>query len=132
MPSEAYELVRRTVERFQAGDRVSWRSTIAEDVVWDPSGDETGLFDTYHGHAGLEAFFTQWLGTWEDYSLEHTEIIDADDSVVVVFRQRGRGKGSGVEVDREFYGLYDVRGGKITRYRQFATRAKAVEAAGLT
>jgi uncharacterized protein len=131
VPSDAFELVRRTIERFQEGDRSHWRSVFAEDVVWDPSGDETGLFGTYRGHEGLEAFFKQWLGTWDDYWVEHSEIIDAGDSVVVVFRQRGRGKGSGIEVDREFYGVYDVRDGKITHYRQFASRAKAMEAAGL-
>lgn len=132
MPSAAYDLVREMVDRFEQGDRVYWRSVVAEDVDWDMSGDESGLFDRYRGHEEVAAFFTQWLGTWEDYSIENTELIDAGDSVVVVFRQHGRGKGSGIEVDRDFYGVYDVRGGKVTRYRQFKTREEALAAAGLT
>jgi uncharacterized protein len=129
---EAYELVRATVERFQAGDREHWRSVFAENVDWDMTRDEAALFGEFHGHEGVEAFFTQWLGAWDDYSVEHTEIIDAGDSVVVVFRQHGRGKSSGIEIDRDFYGVYDVREGKITRYRQFASRAEALAAAGLS
>lgn len=132
MPGEAYDLVKGTIERFQAGDREHWRSVFHEDVDWDMTGDEAALFGEYHGHEGVEAFFTQWLGAWDDYSVEHTEIIDAGDSVVVVFRQHGRGKGSGVEIDRDFYGVYEARGGKITRYRQFASRADAMAAAGLS
>lgn len=35
-----------------------------------------------------------WSGTWEDYSSEVEQIIDAGERVVVVDRQSGRGKGS--------------------------------------
>jgi hypothetical protein len=132
VPSEAYELVRETLRRFEAGDRKDWRSSFAEDVVWDMTGDDAGIYGKWHGHRGVEDFFTQWLGTWEDYSVENTELIDAGDSVVVVFRQHGRGKGSGVEVDRDFYGVYDVRDGRIVRYRQFRSRDEAIAAAGLS
>ena len=64
--------------------------------------------------------------------MENTELIDAGDSVVVVFRQHGRGRGSGVEVDRNFYGVCDVRDGRIVRYRQFTSRDEAIAAAGLS
>ena len=90
----AYELVRETLRRFEAGDREDWRSSLAEDVVWDMTGDDAGIFGRFHGHRGVEDFFTQWLGAWEDYSVENTELIDAGDSVVVVFRQHGRGRGA--------------------------------------
>ena len=64
--------------------------------------------------------------------MEHLEYIDAGDSVVVAFRWWGRGKSSGVPVESDFFGVHDLRDGKIVRFRQYDTRAEALEAAGLS
>ena len=85
----------------------------------------------YRGHEGVERFFADWLAVWEDYSVENREYIDAGDSVVLVFRQHGRGRGSGVPAERDFFSVYDLRRGKVTRFRLFESRAAALEAAGL-
>ncbi len=45
---------------------------------------------------------------------------------------RGRGRGSGVEVDARFYDVYTLRNGKIVRVDEFAEREDALEAAGLS
>src|SRR4051794_979624 len=40
--------------------------------------------------------YRHYWGTWDDYALEPTEIVDAgDDRVLVAYHERGRGKGSG-------------------------------------
>jgi hypothetical protein len=43
----------------------------------------------------------------------------------------GRGRGSGVETDARFYGVYTVRDAKIVRMDEFTERSEALEAAGL-
>jgi ketosteroid isomerase-like protein len=78
-----------------------------------------------------ERFFTEWLGAWEDYEVSNEEVIDAGDSVVVVFHQRGRGRASGVLTESDFFGVYDLRDGTITRYREFLSRDDALRAVGL-
>ena len=45
---------------------------------------------------------------------------------------RGRGRGSGVEVDSRFYEIYTLRDGKIVRVDEFAERSEALKAAGLS
>jgi ketosteroid isomerase-like protein len=85
----------------------------------------------YHGHEGVERFFREWLGTWTDYKMEAREYIDAGDSVVVVFCQGGIGRGSGVETERDFFGVYDLTDSKVVRYRQYESRKDALEAVGL-
>lgn len=43
-------------------------------------------------------------------------------------RLRGRGRGSGVEIDALFYDLYTLRDGIIVRMDQFTERSQALEA----
>jgi uncharacterized protein len=130
--SENVEIVRRMNERFAAGDRESWREVIDPDVVWDMSRSPMpGAAQVYRGHEGVVRFFRDWLGTWEDYAFEERELIDAGDSVVVVFHERGRGKGSGIETESDFVGVWDLREGRVVRFRAFESKDDALAAVGL-
>jgi ketosteroid isomerase-like protein len=128
---ENVDTVSEFLELFAAGDRVAWRRYFAEDVVWDMSRSGLPAAGVYNGHEGLERFFADWLGTWEDYSVEFREVIDAGDEVVVTFRQRGRGRTSGIVTERDFAGVYEIADGIVTTYRQYETRDDALRAAGL-
>ena len=132
MPPSNVEIVREFTGLFEAGDRESWRRYFHPDVIWDTSDSELLLAETYQGYEGVERFFADWLQTWDDFEIEHRELIDAGDSVVAVFHQRGRGKGSGLRIARDFFGVYDLRDGKVARYRQFESRDAALKAVGLT
>jgi ketosteroid isomerase-like protein len=59
------------------------------------------------------------------------EFIDAGPSVVVVVHEHGRGKGSGIPVERQHFQLWTFRRGRIVRWEAFADKAQALEAAGL-
>ena len=125
------ETVREMTKRFEAGDRESWRELFAEDSIWDTSATSLPQAGVYNGHAGIERFFVDWLGTWEDLVFETQDFIDAGDSVVTVFRWRARGKASGAETEMTMFGVYDVSEGRIVRFRQYESREEAFEAAGL-
>ena len=126
------EIVREMVIAFEAGDREAWRRQLAPDVVWDNSATRLVEAQVHRGHAGIEKFFTEWLGAWDAPTVETTELIDAEDCVVAVFRWSGVGKSSGVRTEQEFYGVYDVRDGLVARFRGYDTREEALEAAGLS
>jgi len=132
MSDENVEIVRDMSKRFAAGDRESWRQTFAEDAIWDTSATTLPQAGIYDGHAGIERFFIDWLGTWEDLVLETVDLIDAGDSVISVIRWIGRGKASGVTTEATMFGVYDIEDGRIVRYRQYETRDEALEAAGLS
>ena len=72
------------------------------------------------------------MGPWESPTVELLEIIDAGDSVFTVMRWRARGRGSGVEVQQDFFGIYDFRDGVVVGYCGRETREEALEAAGLS
>jgi uncharacterized protein len=132
MSEENVEIVRDMTNRFAAGDRESWRKVVAEDVIWDTSATSIPQAGVYEGHSGVERFFIDWLGTWENPLVENVELIDGGDSVVVVFRWTGRGKASGVETETTMFAVYDVKDGRVVRFRQYDTRQEALEAAGLS
>jgi ketosteroid isomerase-like protein len=131
MSEENVEIVKKFTQLFEGGDRDEWRKYFDPDVIWDTSASNLPSAGLFKGHQGVERFFRDWLGTWRDYEIATREYLDAGDSVVVVFRQHGTGRGSGVEIERDFFGVYDVSGSKIVRFRMYESRAEALEAVGL-
>jgi ketosteroid isomerase-like protein len=131
MSQENVEVVKAFMSLYEAGDRNEWRKHFDPDVVWDTSTSKMPAAGIYHGHEGVEQFFREWLGAWSDYGIETLEYIDAGDSVVLVFRQSGIGRGSGVRTERDFFAVYDLSDSKVVRYRQYESRKAALEAAGL-
>jgi len=108
-----------------------WRDHFAEDVVWDATAVSfPGVAGVYEGHAGVEQFFRVWLEPWERCTVELLEIQPVGDSVFTAMRWWGIGRGSGVEVEGDFFGVYDFRDGVIIGFRQRDTRAEALKAAG--
>ena len=131
MAQENVEIVKEFTRLFEKGDRDSWREYFDPEVVWDTSASNWPSAGVLHGHAGVEEFFRDWLGTWRDFEVENSEYLDAGDSVVIVFRQSGTGRESGVHIDREFFAIYDLKKSKVVRYRMYDSREEALEAAGL-
>ena len=81
----------------------------------------------------ITEFFRRFAGTFEDYRWEDERLTDlGSGAVLAVLRETGRGKGSGVPVDRPLAALYTVIDGKIARITIFHTEQGALEAAGLS
>jgi uncharacterized protein len=131
MSQENVEIVKEFTRFFEEGDRAEWREHFDPDVVWDTSASSMPSAGIFHGYEGVERFFRDWLGTWTDYEIATRECLDAGDSVVIVFRQRGTGRESGIQIERDFFGVYDLRESKVVRFRMFESREEALEAAGL-
>jgi ketosteroid isomerase-like protein len=63
--------------------------------------------------------------------MEAAEIVDAGDQVFVAIVQRGRPRGSQVEIEGRWWSVDSFRDGVATRTQIFADRAEALKAAGL-
>jgi ketosteroid isomerase-like protein len=77
-----------------------------------------------------------WLADWfsqfdSDYDNEVVESLDWDDHVLVVTANRSKGRASGVPIAQQSAQLMTLRDGKIVRQEFFASRAEALQAAGL-
>jgi ketosteroid isomerase-like protein len=73
-----------------------------------------------------------WRSAWEELEVTAEEFIEAGERVLVTVHHRGRGFGSGIEVEARFHLLYTLRDGKVVRQDEYAARAEALEAAGLS
>jgi ketosteroid isomerase-like protein len=85
-----------------------------------------------HGHAGVVEAIAVWPDQWDDYQLQIVETRDAGKHVIVRSHHRGRGKGSGVDVEDEIWYVFGFRNGKVTEWRMFGSEREAVEAVGLS
>jgi ketosteroid isomerase-like protein len=83
----------------------------------------------YHGHDGVRQMMADWIDTWDDYSIEVLDLREVGERVVASLRQRGRGKGSGIEMEADTWFVWSVRGGKVVRWQMFSSEREALEAA---
>ena len=132
MSQENVERLREAFESFLAR-RTEWGAELLDpNVVWDAT--DSHIFDisrVYRGPAGVAAFWREWLGAWETVQFEY-ELVDAGDRVVALIDQRMRGRSTEIEVPLGQYAhVYTFRDGLIVHWKQYASQAEALEAAGL-
>jgi len=130
MSQENVEIVRRMYEAFHGGDAEGALSYFDPNVLVDTSSARPdGVIGKGREH--LSATIGGWVGTWEEWREEIEEMRDLGNRVLVLSVQRGRGKGSRVEVEARYAILYDLRGDKIVSLRMYMDPAEALEVAGL-
>ena len=111
MAEQIVETVRRAVESLE-----TFWALLDDYVVWDLRESQT--LDLHRVYVGREAVIEasrHYWGTWEDYRVEAEELIEAGSTVVVVGREIGRGKGSGVPIERQVAQLWTLHRGKLIR-----------------
>jgi ketosteroid isomerase-like protein len=103
-------------------------------VVWESGnvGQLQFAGGPYHGHDGVRQFFRDWLDAFGTYQAKAETFIEAGNRVVVGYRVKGRGKGSGVDVEMSRWNVYGIRNGLVNRVEVFITKAEALEAVGLS
>jgi ketosteroid isomerase-like protein len=128
MSQENVEVVHAAYEQFARGD-FSPFANLGNDFefVTSPELPDAG---TYRGEAAIR-FMTTWVDSFEQLTMEATEVIDAGDKVVVGLIQRGHSRGSQTVVEGRWWQAVTLRDGEIVRVESFPERAQALEAAGL-
>jgi ketosteroid isomerase-like protein len=114
------EIVRRAHEALNTGDVEALVALCDEDFRLDMS-DRVLNPSVYEGHDGIRAFYAEVLDVWESFTWEPIELHEVDDLVVAVLHSRGKGRGSGVELDRRSAMLWRVdreRALSLTFYRE--------------
>ena len=84
------------------------------------------------GIDAVRRYIESFTNYWETIRFEPTEILDAgNERVVVVARLVGRGKGSGIPVERDWAYVWTLRDGKVLRMDGYADKGQALRAVGL-
>ncbi len=127
--SENLDVVRSVFAEWERGDfsaRPEWADPGIEFVV--PDGPEPSTRTGIAAAPGVEAF----VKLWETLRFDAEEYRELDDGSVLVFsRMRGRGAGSGVEVDQRRASVFRVRNGRVTRLALYWDRDRALVDLGL-
>jgi ketosteroid isomerase-like protein len=130
MSQENVEVVRASIEAWNAGDMDAYRDLYDPDAIMRaPDGwPEPGPF------VGREAVMRQWeqlRDTWDaDASEPISDFSDVGDRVTVRFIWRGAGHGP--ESNIELTSITTVRKGRVVFIEFFWDHAEALEALGLS
>jgi uncharacterized protein len=130
MSQENVEIVRRIYASWEPGSSPSESNLLHPEIEWvnPPYAVEPGT------RRGIDAFtsITDELDDrFEDFRMEVERLIDVGDRVVVTATMRGRGTGSGVEVENRHGSIWTVRDGRAVRFQWFQEPEEAREAVGL-
>jgi ketosteroid isomerase-like protein len=125
---ENVRIVRESQEAFAAGGLEAALSYSAPDIVStrvDPDRAE------YHGHEGLVRMIAEWEEDFTELTYAPDDFVDAGDQVIARLHQSARGARSGVPVEADFWLVWDLEAGRITRMAIYTERDQAFAAAGL-
>jgi ketosteroid isomerase-like protein len=126
MSQENLDKAKEFIEAYNARDFDRATANFDRDIDWVLPPDQA--FDSARGIPGVLRFFEGIDETMGELQLVPQEYVDAGDLVATRLRHRGRGKGSGVELDTELYHqVATFRDGVIVRMEYVAEWDAALE-----
>lgn len=127
MGAKSVEAVQGVYEAFERGDVPAVLAAMADGIEWHEA-EGMPYAGVYHGpDAVAENVLGPLTEDIPDFAAAPEELIASGDTVAVVARYTGTGKATGKQLDLRVVHVWDVRDGKIARFRQFADTAKFVE-----
>ena len=127
-PRTNLEIVRWLIDA--GGDLDACLPYLDDELEWIPLRAQTE--GAYHGHEGFERFVTDTFDNFEIFEPQF-ELRDLGGGGVLASGfLHVVAKGSGVEMDVPVGGLFDLRDGKVTRWEDFGSKERALDAAGVT
>ena len=125
MSEENVEVVRATYDAWNRNDFDAWIDNFDPEVQW------SALLEEFRGSAGIRHAWRTWK---VDLQLEVRidDIRDLGDSVLALGELTGTGRITGLNLSAEIAQLASFRDGRILAFRDFASHAEALEAAGLS
>jgi ketosteroid isomerase-like protein len=127
---ENVEIVQRGFAAMKRGDTEAVLAEMAPAIEWYPTADFVDI-GPFRGYNGIRELMNLLLSTFDAYTLEPEDLIDAGDKVVVPVRQTGRGKGSELAVDARYILVFTLREGKSVRVESYYDEREALKAVGL-
>jgi len=115
MSTAEVEILEQGYAALNRGDLSVVRGLLHPEIEWhEPAPSlEAG---THRGRESFERFLSGWLESFEDFRVEPQQIVERGDRLIVVVRQTGRGRVSGVQVDATLAHIWTVDGGLAIRW----------------
>jgi ketosteroid isomerase-like protein len=126
------DILRSLYAAINRGDLAGILRLQADDVEWLGPSVFPDLDEPHHGHAGVRTYAARVTEAWDRFRITTERFIELGEEVLVLTREQGRGRGSGVPVQsRGTAHLWKLRDGKVVRFQVYWDREEGLRAAGL-
>jgi uncharacterized protein len=127
MTEQSVEFVKGVYGAFARGDVPAVLGAFADDIEWyEAEGMPYG--GLHHGpEAVAQKVFGPITEDVEGFAVVPQEFMGSGETVAVVVRYQGTGKATRTALDLPVVHVWDVRDGKIARFRQFIDTVKFAE-----
>jgi ketosteroid isomerase-like protein len=129
MSQENVEVVRRSFEAFQRGGPDAMLDLFSDDVITYRAEPDGATFD---GKAGFRDAAADWTEDFSEWQVLPQEFTDLGERVLVRVLQIAQGRNSGVRVEENYWFLFELTGGKVSKLSFYSRHTEALEAAGLS
>jgi len=130
MREQDLEALRRGYEAWNRGDLGEVLELVDPEIEWRPGEDAPEPAEAT-GREGFRGFIESWTESFDELRIEPREVVVAGDHAVVVVDQRGRGRGSGIELDISTVHVWRIREGRAVGWYAYRTRDEALAAVGM-
>lgn len=131
MSQENVELARRVAEAVNRGDAEAALTLMEAHLAPDYQFNPLYLDQVYSGTGAMRQAMADMAETWQDYRNEIEDIVDLGEHLLHVSHITGHGPGGGVPVDQRVFMLTRFQGDQAVWTKSFASKAEALEAAGV-
>jgi ketosteroid isomerase-like protein len=129
MSEENVQAARGLLDAFNSGDFDAWVRELHPDVVWVPIREYTET-EAVRGRESVREFVADWVGAWDQYTVDVIRIVDGGDWVVVGGHHAGK-HSSGAQISMEMWVASVYRDGRGAEFRWFTDESEALKAAGI-
>ena len=131
MSQQDVEIVERVMAGLGGGPSADADALTHPEVEYDARVRPGGRI--WHGPEGVQKAMREWTAGWEAWTLDFEQFLDAGDGrVVMLWRERGRAKGSGAEMSQEGATVVTVRDGLVVSVVVDVDRRGTLAALGLS
>jgi ketosteroid isomerase-like protein len=123
--SENVDVVRRAYEAFNGGDLERLLALLDPGVHVDMSARVFNPAE-YDGHDGVRRLHREIFEVWEEFRWEPEDVVGGEDQVIAVVRSYGRGRGSGITIDRRIAFHWTMRDGRGLAIKLYVDPAEAL------
>ena len=133
MSQENVEIVRRTLEAFNRGDKADWLADHDPDAVMIPAR-QWPENAPIRGADAIWDFYLAATDTWDEGATQIGEVIGSGDTLVINNRRDARGRASGANVEFSYWSVIHIperKGGPPRMVRRPRRGPRSRRAAGV-
>ena len=114
------ETIQELYRAFRDRDYEAFSRISAEDIEWVQNEGFPGGATHKGASEVIKGVFQANNNNWEDFSYQIEEFLDAGNTIIVTGCYTGRNRISGKLMSAAAAHIYDLRDGKVYRFRMFA------------